>query len=278
MFTTDRFKCVIPSNNAIKGDAEFSCTGFPPVPPAASEVWAAWSDSLASWAGLILTIILARYAWKAWQEARRANRLTEKQSDEAKVALEKELGQAEARLKIQIDSTESSLQAQIDAAFDLSMRERELSQLQAYCESMMNFVNGCAMVANREEGTNTQFEQRKGDTTIRWAAWSMYMLTSDPELRDASSVLHEHYLAAAENIQQIALQFYRIEKTEETKQLRLQHIEAVANEQGQLFNALAKYVAKLQYISVQAPNHDLHRLDFIGDAETIRARGKAESE
>lgn len=272
MILANQFKCVIPSGNAIKEGSALHCTGFPPTPPAASEVWAAWIDALASWAGILLTIVLARYAWKAWKEAQRANGLIKEQLTQSETALERELQQAESGLRTQITSTESGLQTQIDSALELSMRERELEQLQAYCESIMSFVNNCASVENPDDLVNADFEQRKGETTIRWAAWSMYLLAKDSDLRNATAVLHGHYLDQAANIQSIALQFHRTKTSDQTMQLRLKQIAAISHNQDLLFNALGKYVAKLQYIAVQASDHDLHRLEIIGDAATLKAR------
>lgn len=276
MILAGTIKCTIPSDNAIKL-RELYCTVAYPVSSADSQTWATWASAVAAWAGIALTIALAYFAWRAWKESQSANELIKKQLSQSEQALEKELAQSKSSLQAQLESSESGLQTQIDSALSLSMRERELEQLQAYSESLLSFINNCAAVDDPNDHANAKFQQQKGETTIRWASWSMYMMASDIDFRNATSVLHSHYMEEAENIQALALDFHRAAKNESTTGHRLNLIAAISHNQTLIFNAVGLYVAKLQYIAVQAKDFDIHRWEVLDDAKTVSSR-KAESD
>lgn len=270
MILADQFKCVIPSENAIREGSALHCTGFPPIPPAASEVWAAWIDALASWAGILLTIVLARYAWKAWKEAQRANGLIKQQLAQAELALEKELSQAESGLRTQIESTDSGLQTQIDSALELSMRERELEQLRLYCESLMRLANDSAIPPDADNADVNNFEQERGEASIRWASWTMYLMSKDPDLRDATSIFHNHYLEETKRIHTMACGFQDFANQPAMQAERIALIGPIAEKQQKVFDAVGRFVAKIQHIAVQGKDYELHRDQLIYTSSELR--------
>ncbi|MGO2081641.1 hypothetical protein ACTXM3_15735 [Glutamicibacter arilaitensis] len=243
--------CRIPSENAVKIE-RFFCTVNYPVDSANSQTWAAWI-------GVAVALLAVIFARKAWTAARDSNGIAERN-----------LKQADEGLIKQLEETRIGLEKQIYAAQHLSFRERELDRLQVYVEGLMRLVNSSSNYAERLGG-QTEFEHDTGEVTILWGAWSAHLIAGDPELRKATSVMHEHYVEKSSEIQAIAKKIAKNDWEGFTQQQLTETLNETYEFQRKLFEAVSRYVATLQQIAYEGANHDLARTSIIGDSATVSA-------
>lgn len=210
--------------------------------------FATWVSAFAAWAGVGLALATAIFAWRAWKQAQRANKLTIKQ----------------------IKKSDQALRVQIEAALDLSKRESELEHLHLYVQALLNLsVDASQIDASQIEGLRSSdrakrniaiqsvanpFIRAKQQVTVSWASWSLHVLKRDPELRSMVQRWNDYAIAVASNTFDAALNFYSIPDTPENEDER-QNLHAILKIwQEDLSSITGRIVGNLQ--SVWADDKD----------------------
>lgn len=185
MITADEIKCEIGSEAAIKG-AELFCSVANKVNSADSQTWA-------TWAGACATFLAVIAAGLAWLEARAAN-----------------------------EATDRNLSIQLKEQRALTLHQMELEKLARFSEVLVWFVNNTlvqseSVIADlksndrvREEAARKvaedDYRDRCRELVSSWMTWSMFLIATDDDLREATNSFLEQTKTTAKEVLQMQLE------------------------------------------------------------------------
>lgn len=256
MITADTITCRIPTEYAVKIEKLF-CAVANPVDSANSQTWAAW-------ASVVVTAFAVFFAIKAWNTARQANAIAEKN-----------LTQAERALNKQLAETRRGIDQQITSALQLSNQEQERERMLTYLEALFRLVHSAAIFEKRADG-QTQFNHDKGELTILWSAWSAYYMVDDPEFREATAAMNTMYVNSAQALQEVARKISENDFPGMTIEAIKSECEAASNHQDKLFAAVGRYVALVQAMAFKVSGYEIMRDEIIADARTAKANNQSQ--
>ncbi|MHA7227858.1 hypothetical protein [Glutamicibacter soli] len=231
MIIADGIRCRIPSEYAVK-ISELFCTVAHPVDSANSQTWA-------TWLGAIGTFFAVFVASRAWKTAREAN-----------------------------DQANQNLRTQLDEQRNLALHQMELTALAKFSENLIWFVNN-TLLTDRElmddlksndvkrEASATElaledYVERERELTMSWMAWSMFVIATDDDLREASNSFVTKACRSSKEI-----------RDQQIRELKL------CGENQLLAASLGKMVYKGDLETLFADSGS-----FIADLQFVRQKGK----
>lgn len=147
MILADTIKCTIPSDNAVKLK-ELYCNVAYPVASADSQTWATWATA-------VFTLLLAVFAFIAWRTSRKT-----------------------------LAKMEDQIRTQENRAID----ERQHAYL-------VDYLLALKTLANSMDETDVDWESLKTNATDTWMVWSMDLLRDEPEMHELTGKANVHYTA-----------------------------------------------------------------------------------